>query len=151
MLKHNVKYEKKYTVIYISYYYTCLNSKSEHYHWRITFSHLKNKKKEVKMISCYSSHAKNVVVSIRMLCWAKRDWNLPISNTKLCTEVFEQPCMFLYYYFLLLLEQKKHRKKLLWLEAGLPDITPKDLLPWHFQSVKLLSCHLFIFVSTSST
>lgn len=40
------------------------------------------------MISCYSPHAKNVVVSIRMLCWAKLDWNLPISNITLCTEVF---------------------------------------------------------------
>lgn len=47
-------------------------------------------------------------------------------------------------------EKKTHKEKLLWLEAGLPDITPKDLLLSHFQSVKLLSCHVFIFVSTSS-
>lgn len=68
--------------------------------------------KEIKMISCYSSHAKNVVVSIRMLCWAELDRNLPISNTKLCTEVFEQPCTFLYYYFVSLLEQNwKGQKK----------------------------------------
>lgn len=114
------------------------------------------------MISCYSAHAKNVVVSIRMLCWAKLDSNLPISNMKLCTDVF-WAALFMYFplfpfsFFARTKSEEpekkktKCREKLLWVEAGLPDITPKDLIPSHFQSVKLLSCHLFIFLSTCST
>lgn len=103
----------------------------------------------------FVSCQKHVVVSIRMLCWAKLDSNLPISITKLCTGIYWAAlCM----YFALFPfsfsaraksegPEKIHRAKL---EAKLPAITPKEVLPSHFQSVKLLNCHLFIFVSTCS-